>query len=312
MNGHDVRTAKFARGRVGYDPSQVHQLLADVADELDAGRPAWPVIATARRRMLVLGGSDRNAVDAFLDQVIRQDSGSWPAEVSTDPWQDRAVWNYTEAPPRPLSPSDRRRARKDLALDCARAWRDFREVPGVPLTWMRTEDKRRELVTADRQVIASFRRKSFTVNGRDFQVRPVLKADRPRVARAFSLPGSSPSANSWSNQVVDSAGQSILFIAGAHLGRSAGASIKFTDHRVLRFPVRGTQRFNAIMTAVDQDGTRIARFRRLQKRPPWDLTGAVEIMVHPGQRLTYELALVIALAAPWVGQYFTSEPGGGG
>jgi hypothetical protein len=34
-------------------------------------------------------------------------------------------------------------------------------------------------------------------------------------------------------------------------------------------------------------------------------------MVHPGQRLTDDLALAVALAAPWLGQYFTGGGGGG-
>ena len=61
------------------------------------------------------------------------------------------------------------------------------------------------------------------------------------------------------------------------------------------------------MTAVDQAGNKVARYRltgKLKLLP-------IEITVHPDQQLTDELALVIALSAPWLSSYFTSSGGGG-
>jgi hypothetical protein len=79
----------------------------------------------------------------------------------------------------------------------------------------------------------------------------------------------------------------------------AGSYIKFPDQRWLRFPVRGTSRGNAIMTAVDQAGNKVARYR---------FTGAgKEIAVHPDHRLTEELALVIAVSATWINDSIQPE-----
>jgi hypothetical protein len=63
------------------------------------------------------------------------------------------------------------------------------------------------------------------------------------------------------------------------------------------------------MTAVDQAGTKVARYRFAPTR-----TGArmrVEITVHPDQRLTDELTLAIAESAPWLRSYFRESGGGG-
>ena len=86
--------------------------------------------------------------------------------------------------------------------------------------------------------------------------------------------------------------------------------MQFAGPRWLRFPVRGTHRSNAIMTAVDQAGRQVARYRIADKGA---LTGwsAIDITVHPGQQLTDELLLTLALTAPWISSFFASEGGGG-
>jgi len=60
------------------------------------------------------------------------------------------------------------------------------------------------------------------------------------------------------------------------------------------------------MTAVDQAGNRVARYRFTDKsgrQLKW-WSGSVEIIVHPGRKLTDELALVLALSADWLRSYF--------
>jgi DivIVA domain-containing protein len=59
---------------------------------------------------------------------------------------------------------------------------------------------------------------------------------------------------------------------------------------------------NAIMTAVDQAGNKIARYRRVAGRTGIDQK--VEITIHPNQKLTDELVLAIAKSAHWLGKYF--------
>ena len=54
------------------------------------------------------------------------------------------------------------------------------------------------------------------------------------------------------------------------------------------------------MTAVDQAGNKVARYRLTRYRfGPYE----AEITVHPDQRLTGELTLAIAASAPWLSRY---------
>jgi hypothetical protein len=103
-------------------------------------------------------------------------------------------------------------------------------------------------------------------------------------------------------ELVDETGVPILYARGENYGFRACAGISFPDQRWLRFLVRGTDLTNAIMTAVDQEGNKVARYRI-------DDSG-LEITVHPNQKLTDELILAIAISAPELGGYFQS--GGGG
>jgi hypothetical protein len=54
------------------------------------------------------------------------------------------------------------------------------------------------------------------------------------------------------------------------------------------------------MTAVDQAGNKVARYRLLTK-------DSAEITVHPNRELTDELVLAMAISARWPGTYFDSS-----
>jgi hypothetical protein len=112
-------------------------------------------------------------------------------------------------------------------------------------------------------------------------------------------------------RLADRTGQSVLYTHGFHMNRFPYGCVEFPGQRWLQFPVRGTKPSNAIMTAVDQDGMTVARYRIAS---PSVSTGwrAIEITVHPDQRLTDELILTLALTAPWVSSFFTTVESGGG
>jgi hypothetical protein len=67
------------------------------------------------------------------------------------------------------------------------------------------------------------------------------------------------------------------------------------------------------MTAMDQAGNKVARYRLAPAKHKWwtDVTNTVEIMVHPEQRLTDDLAIAIAFSAPWLPMRFQGSGGGG-
>jgi hypothetical protein len=61
------------------------------------------------------------------------------------------------------------------------------------------------------------------------------------------------------------------------------------------------------MTAVDQAGNRVTRYRLIEKPAGWDTAPRkTEIIVHPGWELTDELALAltVAISSEWLGYYF--------
>jgi hypothetical protein len=189
--------------------------------------------------------------------------------------------------------------------------------------------RRRELRTAGQQTVAAIRGRrlqraaTLSAGGRTFTLKPVTPSSWPGTAEtisrdlpyapARSLDRQTDERDPYLRQLLDETGIPVLYTAGVHIDRSARAYIKFPGQRWLRFPVRGTSPGNAIMTAVDQAGSKVARYRLAPHRHQWwtDVTNTVEIIIHPGQRLTEELALAIALSAPSLRSYFASRGGGG-
>jgi DivIVA domain-containing protein len=322
VNGDDVRDVGFPR-LGGYDASQVDDLLQRVAMELDAGRPVGPLIANATFRRRGIRGYDIEAVDWFLDQLrSREDHGAL-ARMCADPWRGLAVAKYCS------------RSGPGLGQECAAAWRDFGEVPGMHLRWVWAGAARRELRTAEQQTIASrhgWSTTAFSTGGRTFtrkqvtgsslpdvaeiadrQVRDFdghfLDPDTPRGQKRQAKASSQKPGRSDRFKVKefrDETGTPVLYTSGMHFNGSAEGCITFPDQRWLRFPVRCTRRANAIMTAVDQDGKKVARYRVTG----WLWATTMEVTVHPDWKLTDELVLAILISAPWLPYYFIREGGG--
>jgi hypothetical protein len=208
--------------------------------------------------------------------------------------------------------------RRDKRRDYEEAWRDFGQQPGTRLSSVWTGIGRRELRTAEQQTIAAVRDgwlgwpRTLSAGGRTFTLKPVLKSSWLDIAGTISsyqpgkpahtlADGQAPEKDDCLRQLIDETGRPILYTAGIPRG-PGGGYIKFPGHRWLQFPVRGTRRAHAIMTAVDQAGNKVARYRLAYTQPgAWR---KVEITVHPGQTLTDELTLAITLSAPWLYQRF--------
>jgi hypothetical protein len=334
VNGEEVRATWFlgARSTLGYDIPEVDELLACVAAELDAGRPAGPLIETAafrRRRAPVwlwsrARGYDIDAVDWFLGRILAPDRLE-PGGVNADPWRDLSVTqltrSYTSA-----AQASQLADREDFSGECAGAWNAFGQLPGVHLRWGRVGGGCSELRTAEGEAIASLQdrrgseRMTASIGGRSFSFRKTGPASPPSpgtaeiAARSFrDIRGHFAEAKHSRQQpaariaeLTDEAGTPILYVRGRHDFERAGASITFPDQRWLRFLVRGTERANAIMTALDQAGNNVARYRIIQNGFKREKT-SVEITVRPGRQLTDDLVLAIAISAPWLRPYFRSE-----
>jgi len=337
----------------GYLASDVDGLLSRVAAELDAGRPAGPLIENTTFRMGTGNKAyDIDAVDWFLDQLLPQDHrGS--ARTSADPWRDvgdvaqlvrGGASGLAQHYPGPKPTA--KEARAWFAGQCQNAWRDFGQLPGTQLWWGPVGPALRELRTATRQTLASLKygwwqlpirlrptklTTATVPDGRSFRytstgVRRRSTADSwpPGVAdiaaRArWDGPGHFSAATMKDSQqravaravreLVDETGTPILYTSGLNFDRRARACVTFPDGRWLRFLVRGTKRANAIMTAVDQAGNKVARYRIIAEgrdlRETLDSwSRSVEIMVNPGWELADELMLAIAVSAGWLSDYF--------
>jgi DivIVA domain-containing protein len=326
VTGDEVRNVKFSSGGM-YDVPQVNDLLERIAAELDAGRPARPLIENAAfQKRIFRRGYDTGAVDWFLEQLRRRETPSEVACRNADPWRDLDAEPYCiyrepdGSAGRIAAPSPQ---------ECADAWRDFGQQPGTPLSWVRTGAWSRELRTADQQPIASFRygaafrqgfpsfygNHSLSVGRRTFTLKKVTRSAWPGIAETISrdqpsAPAHFPRGQTGDRdpslrQLLDETGIPVLYRGGQHFDHSAGSYIKFPGQRWLRFPIRCTARSNAIMTAVDQAGNKVARYRFAGSRK------TMEIAIHPDQRLTEELILAIAVSAPWVADYFRRPSGGG-
>ncbi len=340
VNGDEVRALRFRSGKFeAY--LEVDELLRHVAAELDAGRPVGPLIKNAKFRRLSGGfarahGYDVDAVDWFLDQLLLRPDHSGPAGIGTDPWHDldmaqlaRSEVSGPAAHPVGLAWLA---SEKQFAEECANAWRDFGQAPGTCLWWGWAARWSWELRTPEAHTtIASlrnyrYRPGTFSTGGRSFtfqKIRPArssppgvdeiaARSDRDYDGhfaknRQLWADRIGISTKRLARRLVDETGTPILYTSGRNFNHRACACISFPDQRWLRFLVRGTQKDNAIMTAVDPAGNAAVRYRIISRPRAWD---TVEITVHPNWTLTEELALAIAISAPWLGAYF--ELGGGG
>jgi DivIVA domain-containing protein len=317
VNADEVRNIKFRKGT--YDASQVGELLDRIAAELEAGREVGSLIADAafRQRRLRWRGYDARGVDWYLDQLRRYEDPEEVARANADPWRDLAADPYhIHRVPGVLEG----RVAPPPSSQCADEWREFSKQPGIRLMWVRTGVVRHELRTVEQQPLVAARHgrpTTLTTSGRTFTTRasrsawPVIaeaiNRDRPG-APAHMMRRPTDTLRPSLRQILDEAGQPVLFSGGLHIDRTAGAYIMFPSQRWLRFPVRGGRRANAIMTAVDQDRNKIARYRLA--RDDASSRNCIQLIVHPRQQLTDELAIALALSAPWLSSYFRSSGGG--
>lgn len=325
MNGGQVRDTLFCvpgrRGVSGYDPRQVNDLCRRVAAELDAGGSARPLVENATFRKQTSGPRyDIDAVDWFLDQFLLPPGHVELGGIAEDPWADLPVARVAQATGEKYA----------FELQCDSAWRDFGQVPGTPLRFPKTA-RGAKLLTAEQQTIASVRgfgRETFSTGERSFTLQRPSGSPSPAVAEFLARAARDDSGHYAENtrsrnfltnlgfesdmrlrELVDETGAPILYTAGHNYNWRAGACILFPDQQWLRFLVRGSWLANAIMTAVDQAGNKVARYRyiaksrRQLKHSSW---GPAEIIVHPGQKLTDELALALTLSANWFWLYFSS------
>jgi hypothetical protein len=278
------------------------------------------------------GGYDKDAIDWFLEELLRREDQPAPDGMSADPWRDLPVVNqFSQSRLSGLTErsaqrswrarwKDRSGDREYISEECVSAWRGFGQLPGVHLELAYVGRRRSELRGADQQVIAFHHNhwsESITVSmgGRSFTLK------MPGRGQSWSAGMDEIAARSYRDdeghfaasrkqrsaktqralaglkELADEMGTPILYTSGENFRYRATACISFPDQRWLRFLVRGTNRANAIMTAVDEAGNRVARYRLTSRRE-------TQITVNPGWVLTEGVLLVITISADWLSSYF--------
>ena len=163
----------------------------------------------------------------------------------------------------------------------------FESFPGLAgelLTWHQTGRTVSAIETQDRQVLA-------TVEGvRLFPAWPLVPRPPRRVTigqQAYVVKGRLVNA-----RVASADGLEVLWFTGTkNFNLKAKAVAHMPGGRTLRFPVEGTKRRNAVMTAVDDSGGPVFRIRKVRDAGRGK---RVEILVEPRMRVTDELLLAIA------------------
>ena len=114
-------------------------------------------------------------------------------------------------------------------------------------------------------------------------------------------------------ELVDSAGRTVLSWTGAHFKGRAGTILSVGETRYA-FPVSGSKhRAKTVMSAIEIGGSRrpIAEFRLTcgwYRAAQGTSLRNVEVVVAPDSISTHHLPLMLAVASPLLGNYFT---GGG-
>jgi hypothetical protein len=232
--------------------------------------------------------------------------------MSTDPWRglDAVGRQVTR---RGAAGRAARSGKHGLALreryhgECQKAWDEFDQQPGTYLRLEWVGIARRELHSAEQQTIASMTYRWYD---------PILgNANISEIGGQFSINQESfvlkCTGYAQSRKLADKTGTPILYTSGMNFERIAKASVSFPDGRSLRFPVQGTHRANAIMTAVDGAGNSVARYRIIRFSTGGLGRKSVEVVVLPGWELTNELMLAIMISAPQLRSYFSVQRGGG-
>ncbi len=184
------------------------------------------------------------------------------------------------------------------------AWEAFPELPGEHLSWYQAARWVSNIETRDGRLLA-------TVEGLSlFPPWPLLPRPPRRVKidqDTYHVKGRRVNA-----YVTTPDGLTILSFTGTkNSDLRARAVAHLPNGQSLRFPVQGTSRVNAVMTATDVSGRPVFRIRKVRNnRREQGHKKVVEILVEPGIKITPELLLVMAAGYHNLDNFFDRNRGG--
>ena len=100
---------------------------------------------------------------------------------------------------------------------------------------------------------------------------------------------------------------------GRHYGGESDAVVAFSDLQRIRFPILGSGLYDEVMTAVDEEGNKVVRYRQAKRRTVQTRSaGKLEVVVNPAQEVTLDLLLLVAVSSGFLLTEYRARPGGGG
>lgn len=103
----------------------------------------------------------------------------------------------------------------------------------------------------------------------------------------------------------------VLRVIGRHYGGKSDAVVAFSDQRRFRFPILGTGISDEVMTAVDEEGNKVVRYREAKRRTTQTRSAArIEAVVNPALKVTPDLLLLVAISSGFLLTEYRARPGG--
>jgi hypothetical protein len=307
MHGADVRNVTFLKGArwgypAGYPVEAVDDELSAAADALDHGRR--PHVGRLKRSPQS-GNYDSDAVDCFFRELEQSTSLAWKLKSTMrgawfEGFVTNAIWRSEPREGGRLNGSTPHEPpegiRKRLEQECNEEWERFPELAGTHLKLHRVGSRGFELTrTTDGLRLASCK---GALGGRPEYITQIEVNGAIYKRNHLFLPWR---PYRWMNIETNA---TVVRGVGRNFGRRARMNLQLPDARHFWFPVRGTSPANAVMTAVDDDGDRVARYRSARG------TG-FDVVVAPHAPITMELLLVVAASSSAVSTYFHEISGGG-
>jgi len=209
--------------------------------------------------------------------------------------------------------ASRRKSRRQGDSESEREWQCFPDLPGAHLVW-RMAGKNLYNIDSDTTTLATVRFKmsgvsavSVTADGHyaDFESRP----------SGLSLPG--PFGIFGNRTLIKcSTGEVVAEKNGHHKNRRANGTLTLVGLGEFHFPVVGSGRDHAVMSAVGESGSTLVKYRYEDpelKRTSWGASPleGVQVAVAPYPYVEIESTLLlVALSTEWLRSYFISTGGG--
>lgn len=209
--------------------------------------------------------------------------------------------------------SSRSDAKRRAEAGAQREWQSVGDLPGTHLFWRMAGKDFYEIVSKI-ATLATVQLKMAGVSGISINSdgrRAVYESRRlgPWLPGPFGIYSSRALVNTATGVVA-------VQKKGHHINLRAKGTLTLPGRGTLRFPVQGARREYAVMSAVDESGLPLVKYRfsdPVPTRTAWGLSKleGAEVVIAPDLRTSIEsMLLLIALSTEWLWSYFVKTGGG--